>query len=174
MRNQLLKNIGNTVIGMVQQNIAAGRDKDGNSFQYSDKPFYMPYNRAVRAKLGKDQEGKLYNIVTSKRTGKLGMIILCGYANYKAKVRPNAEGKFLQWTGKMLRNMNITDISDDTVTIGFPDPVQSQKAFWFNVSGVGKSRKLWKFFGLSAEQKKELAKMYEDAIIKDFLNIKTK
>ncbi len=158
---KLLTDIGVTVLAMIEQNIAQGVDVEGNKFTYSEKPFYRPYNPQIIRKLGgKSGKGKFYEIVKSKSTGKLGMIILGGYKQYKQKVNPEASGDFLTWSGQMLRNLKIIKAENNQVIIGFTDPVQAQKAFWLNVSGAGRGRKLWKFLGLRKEQWEQIKKQY--------------
>jgi hypothetical protein len=162
---RLLKLLGAEVLQMIEENIARGIDIDGKKYSYSTKPFYRPYDSRIAAKLGKANQGKLFKIVTGKN-GNLGMIILQGYDAYKAALAPNAYGSFLQWSGTMLRNMNVINISPLTgnetggsTTLGFNDPLEARKAFYLNVSGAGRSRKLWKFFGLTAAQESRLAQL---------------
>ncbi|APF16980.1 hypothetical protein Calab_1517 [Caldithrix abyssi DSM 13497] len=158
---KLLTDIGVTVLAMIEQNIAQGVDVHGQKFAYSEKPFYRPYDPQIVKKLGgKSGKGKFYEIVKSKSTGKLGMIILGGYKQYKQKVNPQAANDFLTFSGKMLRNLKIIKAENNQVIIGFTDPIQAQKAFWLNISGAGRSRKLWKFLGLRKEQWEQLKKRY--------------
>ncbi|MHB2150577.1 hypothetical protein ACX8XP_16105 [Calditrichota bacterium LG25] len=60
----------------------------------------------------------------------------------------------------MLRNLKIIKAENNQVIIGFTDPIQAQKAFWLNISGVGRSRKLWKLLGLRKEQWEQLKNRY--------------
>ena len=157
---KLLSDIGLTALAMIEQNIAQGIDIEGKKFAYSEKPFYRPYSKAVQKKLGgKSGQGKFYEIIT-RQNGKLGMIILGGYKQYKEKVNPTAKNDFLTFSGKMLRNLKIIKTENNQVIIGFTDPIQAKKAFWLNVSGAGRGRKLWKFLGLRKEQWKKLSEQY--------------
>jgi hypothetical protein len=161
MNNTLLNKIGIRAIELIKDNIKQGVDIDGKAYSYSTNPFWIPYNNTVKSKLGgKSGEGSFYKITRSK-SGKLGMLVLGGYKVYKEKLNPSASGDFLTWSGKMLRSIHVLPGSlsgaevkggGGSVLIGFSDSAQSQKAFWFNVSGVGRSRKLWKFMGLRKEQ----------------------
>lgn len=166
----LLTGIGNAALAMIEENIRNGVDADGKPYNYSTNPFYRPYNPSLCGQLGKANEGKLYNIVHSKKTGQLGMIIM-GYDAYKKAVNPSAYGNFLTWSGKMLRSMNIIHKGDNSVTIGFTDPQQAQKAAWLNVSGVGKGRKLWKFMGLQPKQVGRLKEMFQARISEEIMSI---
>ena len=82
-------------------------------------------------------------------------------------MNPSAANDLLTYRGEMLRDMNIVNNSNNSTVIGFTDPVQARKAFWLNVSGVGRSRKLWKFLGLRKEQTGMLIKKFEKDITKE-------
>ncbi len=161
MNRELMRTVGNRVLEMIEDNIQAGVDIDGKKFAYSTKTFYRPYNEKLHKKLTKSQQGKLYSIITGK-SGKLGMLIH-GYKQYKEHFAPGAG--FLEWTGALLRDMSIIKLDSNKVIIGFTDPELAQRAFWLNKSGVGRSRKLWKFFGLRREQVLVLEKEFQQHII---------
>ena len=149
---KLLDEIAIAALSMIEDNIHKGIDMDGKSYSYSEKPFYHPYSKTIRSKLGgKAGQGKFYEIIKGKN-GKLGMIILGGYKQYKQKINPTAANDYLTFSGKMLRNLNVIEAKGNRIVIGFTDPKQAKKAFWLNVSGAGRSRKLWKFLGLRKSQ----------------------
>jgi len=149
---KLLEIAGVRLLGFIEENIRKGEDYEGKKYAYSQKSFYRPYDRKLHQKLKKHPS--LFDIITNKN-GKLGFIIH-GYKRYKEVMNPTAKNSFLTGRGEMLRDMKVTNVSDTEVVIGFSDPEQGKKAFWFNVSGVGKSRRLWKFLGINDKQKKEL------------------
>jgi hypothetical protein len=149
---KLLEIAGVRVLGFINENIRKGEDFEGKKYAYSEKSFYRPYDEKIYKKIKRNPS--LFQIVTNKN-GKLGFIIK-GYKRYKEFMNPTAKSNFLMDKGEMLRNMNVISVSDTEAIIGFSDPKQGKKAFWFNVSGVGKSRKLWKFLGINDKQKKEL------------------
>ncbi len=149
---KLLDIAGVTVLSMVNKNIREGIDYEGNKLHYSEKPFYRPYNQRLWSQLKKSPG--LADIVTTKE-GKLGFIIH-GYKAYKQFMNPEAFGNFLTWRGTMLRSMRVLKTSETEAVIGFGSSKEAEKAFWFNVSGVGRSRKLWKFLGITNTQKQEL------------------
>jgi hypothetical protein len=156
----LLQKLGSIALGMINENIRAGKSYDGELFKYSENPFFRPYDPKIAKKLGPpgdESTGALYKLMRNQ-DGELRMLVF-GYASYKAKIYPDAANDFLTATGRMLRNMQITKINESTgsVVIGFTDPEQEQKAFWLNVSGAGRGRKLWRFLGLTKEQEMELA-----------------
>ena len=174
----LLKKIAADVLQMINDNIKKGVDYEGNSYSYSEKRFYIPYTPDIKRKLaGKLKAGLAQNIFNfvSKKDGGRGLVVN-GYRSFKNFVYPNASKYYLTVSGKMLRNMNVLSMQDNTIVIGFSQQEQAKKATWFNVTGVGKSRKLWKFLGISQEQKTELEKKYAtefakeiDAAIKNML-----
>lgn len=171
----LLKRLGVNALTMIEENIAAGVDIDGKAYQYSTKPFFMPWSQSLQRKLGgKKGEGTYYEYAVSKKTGAFGMLILGGYKAFKEKTKPDVANDFLTYTGKMLRGMKVLRRENDSVTIGWSDPRLAQIAFYLNVSGAGKSRKLWKFLGLRLQQQDALAKMMApqimDEVTKQFIN----
>lgn len=101
---------------------------------------------------------ELAQVVASKSTGKLGFIIQ-GYGKFKQYIKPASANNFLTWDGSMLGAMKIISFSDTQAVIGWSEGKLAQKAFWFNQSGVGKSRKLWKFLGITNQQKLKLIKI---------------
>lgn len=160
---KLLRKSGTIARALILDQIKSGYSVDGDKYEYGTESYYRPYARGIVNKLGgKAGEGVYYDIVTRKN-GQLGMIILGGYKAFKAKVNPSAATDFLVYSGKMLRNFKLLTLADSTVTLGFDDPVQQQKAYWLQVSGAGKSRKKWRFIGLNEEQVKKIT----DAIAPD-------
>jgi len=157
---QLLKNIGNDVIAGIMDNINKGVDVDGNNFAYSEKNYYRPFDKSIYSKLRKDQS---FGKVITGSGGKLGFIIF-GYKKFKEVFNPSAKNDFLNWSGKMLRDINILSNSENKIIIGFTDPNNAKKAYWFNAAGVSKSRKLWKFLGLRQQQIDDIKFKYEKDI----------
>ncbi|MCS7054077.1 MAG: hypothetical protein NZM09_10145 [Ignavibacterium sp.] len=157
---QLLKNIGSDVIACIMDNINKGVDIEGNNFAYSEKNYYRPFDKSIYSKLRKDQS---FGKVISNKEGKLGFVIF-GYKKFKEVFNPSAKNDYLTWSGKMLRDLNVLKLTDNTVVVGFTDPNNAQKAYWFNIAGVSKSRKLWKFLGLRQQQIDEIKLKYEKQI----------
>ena len=140
------------VITLINRQIESGKDIDGNSYKYSTNPFWMPYSEKLAKRFGK----KSSRFETVRSSGRLGMIITGGYASVREVWGRKTDGDFLQWSGDMLSALSVLRSGAFESVIGFNSPVALKKAFWLNYSGVGKSRKLWKFFGLSEKSLKEL------------------
>lgn len=152
-------------LAFIYEQINQGIDIDGNRYKYSDKPFSLPYRKNIIAKFGKRQEGSLYQIFTGSN-GRKSILILGGYRVYKEKMAKSMD--FLTWSGEMLAAMTVIEPNKDTAKIVFNNKEALIKAYYLNVLGVGKSRKLWKFFGLTKENTQklnELAKEYADVMI---------
>ncbi len=56
----------------------------------------------------------------------------------------------------MLRSLTVIKIDNNQAIIGFTNSSDAKKAYYLNVSGAGKSRKLWKFLGITTKQKEIL------------------
>ncbi len=152
---KLLEVAGVMTLGYIEENIQKGIDYNGQKYKYSENDFYRPFDPKIYNKLKKHPG--LADIVQNKK-GKLGLIIH-GYKQYKQVMNPQAQDDFLTDRGEMLRNMQVLSVSESQAVIGWTEDKQAQKAFWFNVSGVGKSRKLWKFLGITKTQKDKLSKV---------------
>jgi hypothetical protein len=165
----VLKRLGQRALQLIEEGVRDGIDIEGKPYAYSTKPFVRPLggpdlnatqlNRVrtrIRTEGKRKPEDKTLQPFTTER-GSLWVRIPGGYKSWKELVFNRVDGgPFLQGRGDMLRAMAVTQVSEDAVTLGFTDPEQAQKAFWLNVSGAGKSRKLWRFFGLRPEQQQAL------------------
>lgn len=145
----LSERVAYRAIDLINQQIKDGIDIDGKPYKYSESPFLMPYSSKVTAKFGKDNKGKLYNIVN--KNGKKWLIITKGYKSYREVFNRATDSDFLQWTGNLLSSIDIINSDSDSAEIGFTNRKAAQIAYYLNVSGAGRGRKLWKFFGLTKE-----------------------
>jgi len=163
------------VLGYIEDNIRKGVDCEGVPFQYSTRPFYRPFDPVLYQKMGgkftrrkgsgahsgdsvrgvtnTEETSKLFKIIN--KNGKLGMIIM-GYDAFKKTVYPEAYPKFLTVSGKLLRSMKITSVSDTEGIIGFVGQRNQDIAAWLNIEGAGKGKKLWKFLGITKAQEEHL------------------
>jgi hypothetical protein len=152
----LLQKAGVLVLAMIEENIQNGVDYTGKPFAYSKLPFWKPFDQSAYTKMGKASGyGKFFEITESK-DGKLGMIMLGGYDEYKKIMNPNSYSQFLTVTGKLLRSMKVQEATETSAVIGFTGDRNINIAFWLNVSGAGRGRKLWKFLGISPAQRDKL------------------
>lgn len=141
-------------LSLIQEQIEQGIDENGQKYEYSTKTFARPFTSRVKnhkALIKAQQIG----IITTK-AGKRWMLIKGGYKAFRAMIGRNPDGDFLQDTGAMLQALSVKKKSDTDAVIYFTSAKAAQKAFWLSESGVGKSRKTWKFMGLTAANKKRL------------------
>ncbi len=153
---KLIEKIGFYGIELIEEQIEKGIDIDGKPYHYSTRPFKMPVSNKLVGFKKLQKEGRL-KVYTSNKTGKLWQVVMGGYRDWRILNKREPDKDFLQWSGAMLRSLSSRAESDTRSVIYFISPEQSQKAYWFNISGVGKSRKLWKFLGWTEANKKRLA-----------------
>lgn len=151
---KLLEKIGFKAIELINEQVAAGIDADGKPYQYSSKSFAMPAGKKKFPK-SLEKEGRL--IKFTNRKGKLWQIVKGGYKDWRKINNRNPEGDFLVWSGKMLKSMSARAEQGNRAVVYFSSASEAQKAYWLNISGAGRSRKLWKFFGLTSANKERLA-----------------
>lgn len=157
-----LLDIGHKVIELLNEQVEQGVDRDGNRYRYSTKPFALPAGKKKFAKrLFADQSkgGKLKRFTTAQ--GKMWYYVYGGYRSWRELNDRRPDGDFLQWSGQMMRSLTTAE-EDGKVVVYFGDEESARKAFWLNVSGVGRSRKLWKFFGLTRENEQKLLEYAAD------------
>lgn len=169
MTNDIMNKLAVRARQMVRDNVAQGVDIDGKAYSYSEKPFVRPWAKSRLPKADIEsfvKEGRIKPFRT--KAGKLWMVVTGGYKDYRRMRGQKDDGDFLTDRGTMLRNLKPLTITAQYFSIGFTDAVQLKKALWFNVMGVGKSKKLWRFLGLRKEQEQELAE-YASSLITEAL-----
>ena len=112
--------------------------------------FSKMFEKSGRIKYFKSKKGKLWQIITG------------GYKDWRRMNNRNPEGDFLVWSGAMLRSLSSRAEGTNKAVVYFAIPEDAKKAFWFNVSGIGRSRKLWKFLGLTPQNENVLAQYAGD------------
>lgn len=151
--------IGFKAVELIEEQIKQGIDAEGKKYSYSTKPFVLPAGKKKFAKMLFDNDSKSYVGKMRKFTtkqGKLWYLVHGGYRSWRELNNRNPDGDFLQWSGQMLRSLSSKAESPNTAIIYFADAESAKRAFWFNISGVGRSRKLWRFLGLTKENERKL------------------
>lgn len=155
----IINQIAFRAIELLEEQVKQGIDAEGKKYEYSTKPFALPAGKKRFAKTLFDNDDKNYVGKMRKfkaKSGKMWYLVHGGYRSWRELNNRNPDGDFLQWSGQMLRSISARHEADDRAVIYFTDAESAKKAFWFNVSGVGRSRKLWKFFGLTKENEQKL------------------
>ena len=160
-----LKRIGTEVISYIKSNTRQGIDRFGKQFvPYSRRPFSMPLGafyeqttKQQRTRLNKDGDLQIYR---SKRSGARWVTIDGGYAMFKAMRFPNQNGvvnlSVRGNRGGMMGALQIIEERTNSVVIGFSSEEAAKLAYYHTVSGAGRSRVIRDFFGVTAEQLREL------------------
>jgi hypothetical protein len=175
--NVFLKSIGTQVVVIIRRRVAKGEFLPGTtSNEYSTKPFAMPLGAAMKSIQGKitkeDLNNKMgpsrFQIFHSKNNGELWVLILGGYKQYRALGGRQNSKVDLNWTGRMLRNLGITqtNVAQSEIEVGFTSEEEKKKAFWHNVVGAGKSHSKHVFMGLTDSEVKYLTDFAGEAIAK--------
>lgn len=194
--NVLMKQCGLKAVFIIRRRTLEGKFLPGaTSDTYSEKPFAMPLG-AVAKTLGKKIEsnkkfslrkrakidGKWksetvgqvdpgeFQIITTK-AGALWVIIGGGYKRYRELSGRQNDKVDLNWSGRMMRNLNIMpgSLQADRVDVGFPSADERKKAEWHNILGAGRSKRLHPFMGMTAEEEVELTKFAGEEIAKKII-----
>lgn len=127
---QQLKRIGLHLVSLIRDRTAKGKDKDGLPFkEYSKRPFTIPYANATKAAIKQlVKEGKA---VLFMRNGKKMALIKTGYLDYKQLVYKNTgyDGTVnLMLTGRMMQDLNVIQLYNNRIVIGFNNAEMAQRA----------------------------------------------
>jgi hypothetical protein len=144
-------------VELINEQIERGIDAEGKPYRYSTKPFARPVGGIPRfGQFSKNaqKEGRL-KIFSTQKNSKWGLFTR-GYADYRSLTGRNPDGDYLEFSGEMLASMTGFARQPNQVVVGFSSQKAAERAFWLNVSGVGRSRKLWKFLGLTPDNEKIL------------------
>jgi hypothetical protein len=162
--------IGQRAVLLIREQIERGKDYEGKSYKYSNKPFVMPMSGKYRDKIKNNENISIFKT----KAGKLWYYVGGGYEDYRATIGKDPKGDFLNSTGEMLGAMTYkaTDVGVDIV---FRSERASKLAYYMNYSGVGKSRRLWKFLGLTPQNEdllaEEAALLYTEEAIKQLTQL---
>ena len=149
-----IEKIGFMALSLIQEQIEQGIDQNEQRYEYSTKTFARPFTSRVKNQKALIKAQKL-GIITTK-SGKRWMLIKGGYKAFRTMIGRNPEGDYLQDTGAMLQALSVKRKSDTDAVIYFTSAKAAQKAFWLSQSGAGRSRKTWKFMGLTERNRKRL------------------
>lgn len=150
------KMIAFKAIELIREQIDEGIDADGKPYAYSTKPFAKPYGKLTK-KLERMLKKEPDRLGIIKRNGGNWLVVKKGYKDWRELNNRSSDGDFLQWTGQLLRSMSARAEGENVGVVYFTDAAMAERAFWMNVSGVGRGRKLWKFLGLTKANEQKLA-----------------
>ncbi|HOM04356.1 MAG TPA: hypothetical protein PLU67_02560 [Candidatus Kapabacteria bacterium] len=153
---EIMNKIAIRTIKLLHEQIERGYDADGNRYEYSTKPFARPAGGIVRFRefAKKAQKDGLLRYFTKKQSK--WVVFTGGYKSFRALTGRNPNGDFLEYTGEMLSSLTH-QINNNEITVSFSSRRAAEKAYYLNVTGAGKSRKFWKFMGLTDKNEGILA-----------------
>lgn len=154
----ILQYASQRAIELIKEQIAEGIDIEGKPYRYSTRPFARPVSGIpgwgkIKNSLLKSKEIKLFRT----KEGKLWVRVEGGYRRFREFTGRKPDGDFLQYSGKMLAALSSSPKSPNKIILGFSTARASEIAFYLNVSGAGRSRRLWRFLGLTKENEQRLA-----------------
>ena len=167
INKQILEKIGIRVIELINEQIDEGIDFEGVKYSYSTSPFVRPLGQKHYSKIKraiKEEKATIFNT----KNGSKWVFIEGGYKDYRSIIGRDPDGDYLQDTGKMLAALNY-QVMGNEIKISFSSAQESQKAYWLNVAGAGKSKKKWKFLGLSPNNQNKLIEEFSSLVVKDFI-----
>lgn len=158
----LLAKFAPIALRMITEQIEQGIDIEGKRYRYSTKPFAAPAGsllKFARLALARNRELRYFRA----SSGGLWVVVTGGYASYRRAARRLITGDYLTFSGKLLSSM-VYQYDDQRITIKFSTPQQAAIAYYLNVSGAGKGRRLWRFLGLTRRNLDRLATMMGDEL----------
>ncbi len=160
----LLLKIGQRSVVIIKKRVADGIFLEGSTpgaEKYSTKPFAMPIGAIKKKKLMMDiLKGKHTDdtqLITSKKTGHLWVIIKKGYRWLREQSGKNFNKVDFTWTREFMRSLQVLKVNKTEVEIGHRGERNKQLAKWHNVMGAGKSKKIRKYLALTDKELQQIA-----------------
>lgn len=88
------------------------------------------------------------------------------YAKFRSKKGRQVTPVNLNFTGRMLSSMAARRVSRGVQEIYFTRAEEARKAFFHNVTGIGKGRTTRRFFGFNQTEKSKLRKFFKSRLLK--------
>jgi hypothetical protein len=140
-----------------QQSIA-----ESNS-QYSETPMPLPYGslpKYVQERMAGREDIKIF----TSRKGTVWVVIPGGYKEYRQISGKQSDRVVMNWSGKMMASLGIVTDEPGKAAIGFTDSYAERIASYHNVQGAGKSKRMHRFFGFTAEEGNELTGIAQELL----------
>ena len=168
----LLAAVGSEVVAIIRDRTLKGIFLEGSSpgaGSYSTKPAPIPIGGLPKRAQSRvwqmlktgDPSVRAFTNVKSRRTW---VVLSGGYKQFRELAGLQTAVVNLNWSGRMMRNLSVVNLSSDSVAVGFTSPEESQKAQWHNTLGAGRSHKKHVFLGLSSAELARVGEMVEQII----------
>lgn len=166
IQRSLMLKIGQHSVVIIKKRVADGIFLEGSSdaaSQYSTKPFAMPTGavrpRSLMLDIIKGKKGNDTNLFKSK-SGKLWVVITKGYKWLREQAGKPSGKVDMRWTSELMRSLMVlnTDVDSGTITIGHKGKRNEDLAYWHNVAGAGRAKKIRKWLMLSNTELEKIGK----------------
>lgn len=157
IQRSLMLKIGQHSVVIIKKRVADGIFVEGSSdgaSQYSTKPFAMPTGavkpRSLMLDIIKGKKGNDTQLFKSK-SGKLWVVIKKGYKWLREQAGKPTGKVDMRWTSEMMRSLNVLSVNAETgeIVIGHKGKRNEDIAYWHNVSGAGRSKRIRKWLLLT-------------------------
>ena len=166
IQRSLMLKIGQHSIVIIKKRVADGIFLEGRSdgaSQYSAKPFAMPTGvirpRGLMLDILKGKKGYDAQLFKSK-AGKLWVVIPKGYKWLREQAGKPSGKVDMRWTSELMRSLTVlnTDVQSGTITIGHKGKRNEDIAYWHNVAGAGRSKRIRKWLMLTDSELEKIGK----------------
>ncbi len=181
----LLAKLGNKTLFIIRRRTKQGMFLPGssdNAGNYSEKPFAMPLTAlnqtnqgTIRRAAGTDSNrSKVYDpenfqIFTAKSKA-LWVLVKGGYSKLRSLLGKQNDKVTMTWSGSYLRDLGVIRTGSNSATLGWKSSENQKLAYWHNIAGAGKSKRIHKILGLTKQEEKELIPIVEKELIKNLDN----
>lgn len=163
IQRSLMLKIGQHSVVIIKMRVADGIFLEGSSdgsASYSTKPFAMPTGaikpRSLMLRILKDDQkgGDKFagdvDLFTNK-SGKLWAVITKGYKWLREQAGKPTGKVDMRWTSELMRSLNVLSVNAETgeIVIGHKGKRNEDIAYWHNVAGAGRSKRIRKWLMLT-------------------------
>lgn len=160
IQRSLMLRIGQHAVVIIKKRVADGIFLEGSSdgaSQYSIKPFAMPTGaikpRSLMLSIIKGKQGDDTQLFKSN-SGKLWVVITRGYKWLREQAGKPSGRVDMRWTSELMRSLSVLkiDAGSGTIEIGHRGARNDKIAYWHNVTGAGKAKRIRKWLMLTEDE----------------------
>src|SRR5574338_294312 len=166
IQRSLMLKIGQHSVVIIKKRVADGIFLEGSSdgaSQYSTKPFAMPTGaikpRSLMLEIIKGKKGNDTQLFKSK-SGRLWVVITKGYQWLRDQAGKPSTKVDMRWTSELMRSLTVlkVDAGNGIIEIGHKGKRNEDLAYWHNVAGAGRARKIRKWLMLTDDELEKIGK----------------
>jgi len=173
-----LSKVGNKTLFIIRRRTKRGEFLPGSSSgagDYSKNPFAMPLgaaNKTLGGRIkkasgnkGKYRDPENFQLFQTKANA-LWVLVKGGYSGLRKLAGKQNDNVTMNWSGSYLRDLGVLRTESDNIILGWKSREIQQLAYWHEVSGAGKSRRIHKILGITKAEGKELLPLVEKEFLK--------